>query len=136
MNLHLTVRGAITSVNPDTPGQWYRSTGYATGGDGTQAPTYAAPVTLPMQVQPLTGKDLKKLEGLNIQGITRTVFVNANVQGVDREAGQGGDLICFADVATVPPDLRGTWWLCTTVLDTWGVGWCKVGLTKQLTGPA
>lgn len=135
MNLRNIVRGSIVTVNPDTPGQWYRSTGYTTGAAGKQAPTYAAPVTMPMQVQPLTGKDLKKLDGLNIQGVTRTVFVNANIQGVDRVAAQGGDLIRFTSGAGVPADLVNTWWLCTVVLSTWGVGWCKVGLTKQLTGP-
>lgn len=136
MNLRTIVRGAITTINPDIPGSWYQSTGYVTGNDGTQAPQYAAAVTMPIQVQPLTGKDLKKLDNLNIQGVTRTALLNANVQGVNRLLGQGGDLIGFGAGAGVPVELQNTWWLCVTVLDTWDVGWCKIGLTQQLTGAA
>jgi hypothetical protein len=135
VNLHNVVRGSVRTINPDVPGSWYESTGYATGADGTQAPSYAAAAVVPMQVQPLTGKDLKQLDNLNIQGVTRTVFMNGDAQGVQRAQGKGGDLIGFGATADVPADLQNTWWLVVCVLETWGVGFCKLGLTEQLTGP-
>jgi len=130
MNLHQVVRGAIGSINPDVIGTWLKSTGSTTGADGTQTPTYAAPQTVPMQVQFLTGKDIRQLDGLGIQGVQRTVFMQGNVQAVNRPGSQGGDLITFD--STAPADLASTTWLCVAVLETWSPGWCKVGITRQV----
>ncbi len=124
MNLHAIVRGAISSVNPDVTGTITRNNGtYTTQADGTQVPGYDAPVAVTLQVQPLSNRDLKQLDSMNIQGIDQAVYVNGPVTGVDRVAKKGGDLLTFL----------GSTWLATAILEAWDptAGWTKVGVVKQ-----
>ena len=108
----------------------------AATGTGERVATYAAGVVLPMQVQAVTGEDLKHLDGLNIQGIMRTVYINGRVQGVNRQAIKGGDVIALPTGLTVAPPLADIW-LVTTVLEPWDTpGWCKVLVTLQATEQA
>lgn len=126
LNLHAIVRGAITAVNPDSLGVIRRSTGYGKAADFSQVPTYAADVPdVAMQIQPLTARDLKTLDALNITDIDLACYVNGEVTGVDRKSGKGGDLI----------QVQGSWYLVTAVLEAWNptAGWTKCALTKQVT---
>lgn len=126
MNLHAAVRGMITAVNPDVLGTVRRNAGiYTKTADHRQVPAYLADVTgVPMQVQPLSTRDLKTLAALNITEIEQAVYVNGELTGVDRKAGKGGDLIFF----------NGVWWLVVAVLEPWAptAGWTKVGVVKQM----
>lgn len=125
MNLHAIVRGAINSVNPDLLGVVRRSTGWTKNAARAQVPAYAADVVdVPMQVQPLSPRDLKTLDALNITEIDCAVYVNGEVSGVDRKAQKGGDLLQFS----------GSWWLVVTVLEAWNptAGWTKAGVVKQM----
>lgn len=129
MNLHAAVRGAISAVNPDAVGVIRRNAGtYTTADDGTQVPAYLpdAPGVV-MQVQPLSGRDLRFLDALNITTVDVAVYVNGEVTGVDRLTGKGGDLI----------QVNGAWWLVTAVLEAWNpsAGWTKAGCTKQMPPP-
>lgn len=130
MDLHALVRGAITTVNPDVVGSILPNAGtYTTEADGTQVPAYLDPVTpVPMQVQPLSSRDLRQLESLNITDVDYAVYVNGPVTGVDRATGQGGDLLTFG----------GKVWLATAILEAWNLtaGWTKVAATEQLDTPA
>lgn len=130
MNLHNVVRGAISAVNPPLPGVWRKNTDYTTGPSGKRTPVYAAVVNMPLQVQALSGKDLRLLDSLNIQGVQRAIYANGNIQGVNRVNRQGGDLLQFTD-----SEFGLSWWLVEIVLETWPTGWCKVGVTLQMTGP-
>lgn len=127
MNLHNIVRGAISSVNPDILGTVRRNAGtYSTSAAGKQTPNYLPDVSnVIMQIQPLSSRDLKTLDALNITDIDLAVYVNGEVSGVDREQGKGGDLLLF----------NGNWWLVTAVLEAWAgpvrAGWTKAGVTKQ-----
>lgn len=127
LNLHAAVRGAINAVNPDALGTVRRNAGaYTTAADGKRTPTYAADVTnVPMQVQPLSPRDLKMLDALNITEIDVAAYVNGPLTGVDRKSGKGGDLV----------QVQGAWWLVTAVLEAWepSAGWAKVALVKQMT---
>lgn len=120
LNLHATVRGAITSVNPDLTAQYLASTGYGVSGDGAgrQVPTYAAPVAVQIQQQPPTGKDLKHLEFLNIQGTTRVVFLYSNPQAIVRVDAKGGDLLQFPQWHGAPVDN----WKVVGMPEQWDVG--------------
>lgn len=129
MNLQAITAGVVGAVNPATPVSWLQSTGYTTAADGTQSPAYAAAQTVSAQVQGLTAKDLKQLDGLNLQGLKRAFYVSANILGASSALGVGGDLLTFGADAT--PDVRGTTWLVVTVLETWGAGWCKVAAVLQ-----
>lgn len=129
LNLHNIVRGAINAVNPDsTDGVIRRCTGYTKDTDGTQIPTYAPDIPNSIvQVQPLSYRDLKTLDALNITTVDIAAYVNGPLTGVDRKSGVGGDLV----------QVQGAWWLVTAVLEAWdpSAGWTKAGLTKQLTPP-
>ena len=122
MNLHQIVRGAITSVNPDIPVQVKISTGYTTTPAGKRIGTYAPPVAMTAQVQALTSTDLRKLEGLNIQGSMRTIYLSGSLDGVSRVKQKGGDLVTLPD---------GTVYLTTMVLEQWP-DWVKVACTLQV----
>lgn len=93
MNLHQIASGSVGSVNPFVPLRIRVSTGYATNADYSRAPTYAAVQTVPGQVQSLTFDDLKQIEGLNIQGTRRAVYINGRVDGLVRLENKGGDLV-------------------------------------------
>lgn len=134
LNLHGIVRGAINTVNPDILGQYVASTGYTQAADYSQVPSYAAPVEAPMQVQALSGGDLRHVDMVNVQGVKRAVYMFGNAQGQVRIDAKGGDLLRF------PQTLGGTvnTWLVLAVLETWNPtspGWCKVGVVLQMDPP-
>lgn len=132
MNLQALTARPVGMVNPPVPCTWLRSTGYQTQDDGSQEPQYAAGVPLSGQVQMLSGKDLKAVDGLNVQGEMRSLYAQGNIQGVSDPQGRGGDMITFADNKTVPPDLRNSVWLTVQVLETWSGGWSKVAMVRQI----
>jgi hypothetical protein len=126
MNLHGLVQGVIGAVNPNIPAQVFASTGYTTGADGKRVPTYAAPVTIQIQVQALTYTDLVKLDGLNIQGERRAVYLNGDWNGAVRVDQQGGDLLKFPDHPGGPVRT----WLAAMILENWP-DWTKIACTLQ-----
>lgn len=121
MNLHSIVSGAIGAVNPFIKIKIEISTGYSISDDGERTPSYAAPVFVMAQVQALTFTDIQKIEGLNIQGERRSVYVNGRVDGLVREDSKGGDKV------TLPDD---TEWLVAQVIEPWP-DWCKFIITRQ-----
>lgn len=126
MNLHAVVTGAISAVNPPFLGVLYVSTGSTKAADYTRYPTFTSFPKVGMQVQALTAKEIDHLDSLNIQGILRGVYMNGNVEGLDRPAGKGGDVLMF----------KGQYWLVMTVLETWDTaGWCKVAVALQNGAP-
>lgn len=129
MNLHAIVRGAITTVNQDVPATLRRSNGYVINPDGTQVPGYTDVPGIPVQVQALSFQDLHQLDGLNIQGVRRALYLNGSAMGVVRNLQVGGDLFIFAD-GILP---EGNTWLVAHVLEQWGPGaeWCKCVITLQ-----
>lgn len=132
MKLHAIAGLIIAAVNPMIPGELSRSTGYATAATGRREPSYAPAETIDMQVQGLTGQELRLVESLNIQGIKRAIHLPGDVKGVDRATNTGGDLIRFGTGPRVPASLQGTEWLVTLVMETWDTGnWCRVAVVKQ-----
>ncbi|QHJ76304.1 MAG: hypothetical protein [Caudoviricetes sp.] len=123
MNLHAMVRGAIGLVNPNITGVLYRSIGYRVDDNGNQIPAYSDPITVEIQVQSLTADDLQHLDNINQQGKMKAVYVNGNVEGLDRTRDLGGDILEF----------EGRRWLVTQQIEEWTQsGWCKVHVTSQL----
>jgi len=103
-----------------------QSAGYTTNADGTRTPSYAAPVTGLGSVQALTYRDIQQIEGLNLQGTRRAIYLEGNWSGLVRAEKQGGDLITLPD---------GTVWLVALVLEHWA-DWTKVVATLQTDVPA
>lgn len=130
-NLHNIVRGAINAVSPDQLIPWLVSTGSTVAAGGKATPTYAAPVTVGAQIQPVRGGDLRKYAFLQGQGIFRAVYLFGNVQGIVRVDAKGGDLLQFP---IVPEDTNVRTWLVRAVDETWGFngGWCRVIVSQQL----
>lgn len=121
MNLHSIATGAIGAVNPPIQAQVYQATGYTTAGDGSRTEGYAEPLTLMIQKQELSAKDLQHIDGLNLQGIFCSVFLNGSIYGVDRGSARGGDKFVF----------NGQTWLVVAVLEQWP-DWCRVILCLQV----
>jgi len=118
LNLHATVRAAIQTVNADITASYLASTGYTANASGKQVPSYAAPVDVRVQVQPPSGRDLRHMEFLNIQGTTRVAFLYSDPQAIVRVNAKGGDLLQFAQFSGEPVDT----WLVVRVDETWDVG--------------
>lgn len=123
MNLHGLVAGAIGAINPFVSATVSASTGYTMNPDGSRTPTYNT-IPISVQVQALTYKDLTQLDGLNIQGVRRAIYLTGQVFGVIRVDRKGGDLITFPN-GTLP---EGNVWLAAHVLEAWP-DWCKVAIT-------
>jgi hypothetical protein len=123
MNLHGIVSGTIGAINPFIPGTVQISTGSTTYADGSRTPSFTT-LAVSLQVQALTSKDLRQLDGLNLNGTQRAIYVNGKFDGVVRPELKGGDLFMIASGANA-----GTW-LVDKVLEQWP-DWCKLAVTLQ-----
>lgn len=124
LNLHRIVSGAIGSVNPFLPVAVQVSAGDVSNPDATRTPTYAAPVVIMAQVQPIAWRDLQQLDGLNLQGTKKVLYTNGNVDGIVRVRLKGGDLVTMPDCSV---------WLVVMQLEAWNItaGWTKCAICLQ-----
>jgi hypothetical protein len=130
LNLHSIVRGVINTVNPDIQGLWLQSAGNTVNANFQQAPAYAQPVKVRLQVQPPSGRDLQHINFLNLQGVFRTVYMFSDPDAIVRITAKGGDLLQFPQFAGEPNDT----WLVTQVSEKWNVadgGFSRVLVTLQ-----
>jgi hypothetical protein len=125
MNLHALAGPVVALVNPPVTAQYLKSTGSVTADDGKRTPSFAAPVDLQAQVQPLTGDDLKQMSGVNLQGERRAMYLTGDVKAIARPDGRGADLLTLLD---------GSAWLVCVSLEDWNLtaGWVKVGCVRQM----
>ena len=128
MNLHSLVSTAIGVVNPSVNVTVRLSSGYTTDASGRRVPTYVEITDVPAQIQALSFTDLQKLDGLNIQGERRKVYLNGRFDSLSRERQAGGDIITFPDGDAWP---YGTTWLIIQILEQWP-DWCSVAVTQQV----
>ena len=125
MNLHAIVSGAIGSINPFVPGTIQVSNGTSvTAPDGSRTPGYDTFPNVSMQVQSLTGPDLRQIDGLNLNGTKRAIYMNGRADGVVRSLLKGGDLI------TLTNGPNAGIWLVALTLEQWP-DWAKVAVTLQ-----
>ena len=120
MDLRGIANGVSSSVNPNIAVSIKRSTGYTLGAGHVQVPSYAVPVVGFGQMQALDAVDLKQLDGMNIQGTVRALYLRGALAGVIRPKGEGGDVV------TIGADE----WLVVRVLESW-TSWCKVAIVLQ-----
>lgn len=121
MNLHGIVAGAVGAINPLVVVKIEVSTGNTPGDDGIPIPTYARPIYVKAQIQPLSGGDIRQLEFLNLQGEFKGIYIDGHIDGLVRSKNKGGDKI------TMP---NGDVYLVTTDLESWP-DWTKVAATLQ-----
>ncbi len=124
MNLHQIASQYTSAVNPWITATIQVSTGFTTDANFIRVPSYAAPVSAQVQMQSLTYNDLKQIDGLNLQGERRAMYLNGGWDGIVRQDQKGGDLI------TLP---NGTVWLVAMVLEDWSDlnNWVKLCVTRQ-----
>lgn len=123
MDLRGIANGVSSTVNPNKTVTVRRSTGYTIGAGRKQVPGYADPVTGPAQIQALDANDIKQLDGLNIQGTVRAIYLRGVLAGVVRPDGTGGDLV----------EVDGQTWLVVKVLEGWPT-WTKAAIVLQMPG--
>ena len=121
MDLRGIANAATDTVNPNISVTVQASAGYTVGAGLKQIPAYAAPVTGFAQVQALTADDLRHLDGLNIQGATRSIILRGELNAVVRTNSQGGDLV------TIGSDT----WLTVAVLEQWPL-WTRAAIQLQV----
>lgn len=120
---------AIQVTNPNIQVEWVRNYGYATDDAGRRVPINLSE-TVNAQVQGLSAGDLQFVDGLNIQGVLRSVHLYGNVQGVVRTDQKGGDILRFPQVS------GGSVldWKIVQVMETWQT-WCRVIVCLQSVEP-
>jgi hypothetical protein len=124
VNLHGLASGAIGSVNPFVAATLQQSNGtYTTAPDGKRTPGYTS-TNVQAQVQALTFRDLQQLDGLNLNGTRRAIYLYGRADGTVRPEAKGGDLVTLTDGPNA-----GTW-LVAYNLEQWP-DWCKVAVTLQ-----
>jgi len=82
--------------------------------------------TVPAQVQALSASDMAHTDGLNIEGVKRTVIMYGNVQGVVRTDQKGGDMLQFPEI----PSGSVKNWRVVSVVETWPT-WARVVVVLQ-----
>lgn len=125
----LAVGQAIAGAGVAT-GTVITALGTGTGGTGTYtvAPTQTlssraltTSLTVQGQVQPMGWKDLRQIDGTNLQGTLKKFYLYGLAPAIVRRLGLGGDLIT---------DASGAVWLINNVLEDWP-DWCAVVGTLQ-----
>lgn len=122
MDLRGLANGVTSTINPNETVTVLRSTGYTIGAGAKQVPAFAAPVTGPAQVQALDANDIKQLDGLNIQGTIRAIYLRGTLAGVVRPNQTGGDIVQRGS-----PSQN---WLVVKVLESWP-DWTKAAIVLQ-----
>lgn len=126
MNLNALVTPYIAAVNPLVSANWYVSTGWTPTAAGKRIPTYGPPIAVMIQDQALSGKDLQHIDGLNLQGVFRSVYLSGNIEGVNRPEAKGGDKFTW----------NGRTWLVVLVTEPWSdsAGWTRFVVQLQNDG--
>lgn len=122
MDLRGLANAVTSTVNPNETVTVLRSTGYIIGAGAKQVPSYAPPVDGPGQVQALDADDIAQLDGLNIQGTIRAIYLRGTLAGVVRPDGTGGDLVKRNNGTQT--------WLVVKVLESWP-DWTKAAIVLQ-----
>lgn len=122
MNLRTFANLAIQVINPNEAVTVLRSAGYTNGPGARQVPMYHDPIVGMAQVQALDGDDLKQIEGLNIQGTIKAIYMYGALAGVVRPDQTGGDIIKRKNGTET--------WLVVKILEAWP-NWVKAVIVLQ-----
>ena len=122
MDLRGLTNGVTSTINPNETVTVLRSTGFTIGAGAKPVPSYAAPVSGPAQIQALDADDIKQLDGLNIQGTIRAIYLRGTLAGVMRPNQTGGDIVKRKNETES--------WLVVKVLESWP-DWTKAAIVLQ-----
>lgn len=121
MNLHKIANSGIRGVNPNIKAVVRRYAGEVIGTGRKPAPIYDPDEEITIQLQPLSKGDLQHVDGLNIQGLFKSIHVNGNFYSVNREMQKGGDLFI----------IDGKTWLVIEPLELWP-DWSRLLVCQQV----
>lgn len=128
INLRGIANSAIQSINPNQSIDVSVPDGYIINPDTLlQEPKYILE-TVQGNVQSLSSDDLKQMDGLNIEGTLRAVYVYGNYGGVLRPDGQPNSILRFVTNESGVTKARD--WNVYKVLEAWPM-WCKVAVVLQ-----
>ena len=126
MNLRAVANSTIQVVNPDVIVPIQQSNGYTTSASGARVPLYLPTQNVSCNIEALQYNDIAQIDGLNITGIRRKVYVNGAWNGIERSDQEGGDLLQFPEHPGGP--VRS--WLVVFVFEQWA-DWCSLCVTQQ-----
>jgi hypothetical protein len=75
-------------------------------------------------VQPMSARDLRQVEGLNLAGVQWKVYLHGEVDSIVRAERKGGDLV------VIPSGPHAGTWLVTVILEQFP-DWCCAGIVLQ-----
>jgi hypothetical protein len=122
LNLHRIVKSAVSRINPFISAVVRVSDGFTIGAGRKQTPKYLPDQTISIQLQPLSPGDLRHVDGMNLQGLLKSIHVDGNYYGVNREKAIGGDLIIIGSET----------WLVIEPMELWP-DWCRLLVQLQVT---
>ena len=120
MNLRGIANSLTSIVNPNISIIGRRYKGETMGVGRKPIPEYYPDEALTAQLQPLSGGDLKHVDGLNVQGIVKSLYINGDYYGANRTLQKGGDIFI----------IDGREWLVVDHIELWP-DWCRVIICLQ-----
>lgn len=128
LNMHAMTRSVITGINPDVEVTILRSAGWEVNAQYEQVPTWAPPVKVKAQIQPVPDKVLQFLLMQRQNSIWRDVYLDGDWTALRRATEQGGDLLYWDDYE----------WQVDQILEGWAptVGWTKLRCVQVRKWPA
>jgi hypothetical protein len=121
LNLHKIANSAIRRVNPNISAVLKKYAGETIGPGRTPQPSYLPDQGVIIQLQPLSKGELQHVDGLNVQGLVKSIYVNGNYFSVQREKEQGGDIFL----------INGETWLVVEPIELWP-DWCRLLVNLQV----
>lgn len=121
LNLHKIANSAIRRVNPNISAVLKKYAGETIGPGRKPAPSYLPDQNVTIQLQPISRGDMQHVDGLNIQGLAKVIYVNGNYFSVQREMEQGGDIFV----------INGEQWLVVEPVELWP-NWCRLIAVLQV----
>lgn len=132
IDLRGIANAAIQVINPNLPITVSMPNGYAID----PATLFQVPVYTTLQVegnvQTLSSDDLSQIDGLNIEGTLRAVYLYGNFNGILRPDQQPNTVLRFSTNESGVTKVRD--WNVFKVLEVWQ-DWCKVAIVLQTEEP-
>src|ERR1700679_1553742 len=99
MNFHRIVNAGVRMINRNVLVTIRRSAGSQQNPDLSRTPQFYEIRRL-AQIQPMSQEDIQMTQGLNISGLHRHIWINGQVDGLERGAQKGGDFVLTPDGKT------------------------------------
>lgn len=109
MNLRSVANSATSNINPNITAIGRRYKGQTVGEGRKQVPSYYDDETVTIQLQPLSRGDIQHIDGLNLQGLIKSIHINGSYYSVNRTMQKGGDLFI----------IDGQTWLVVEPMELW-----------------